>query len=102
LIQKEEMTCFSVAIGRNSSGFVGSTWLHMFEKSDVLQEKEAKISLKGLVKLLVMPKNADWSRKKSFLFFCLFIRYHNTREVATHKIRNTVTHGSGNRPRYRG
>ena len=46
MIQKEEMTCFSVAIGRNSSGFVGSTWLHMFEKSDVLQEKEAKISLK--------------------------------------------------------
>jgi len=93
---------FSVATGRNSSGFTDSTWLHMFEKTDVLQGKEAKSGLKGLVRLLVPPKNADWSRKKSFLFFCLFIRYHNTREVATHKIRNTVTHGSGNRPRYRG
>ena len=29
------------------------------------------------------------------LFISLFIRYHNTREVATHKIRNTVTHGEG-------
>ena len=38
-------------------------------------------------------KSAIMSQKKSFLFFCLFIRYHNTREVATHKIRNTVTHG---------
>ena len=29
------------------------------------------------------------------LFILLFIRYHNTREVATHKIRNTVTQGEG-------
>ena len=29
------------------------------------------------------------------LFISLFIRYHNTREVATHKIRNTVTQGEG-------
>ena len=29
------------------------------------------------------------------LFILLFIRYHNTREVATHKIRNTVTQREG-------
>ena len=29
------------------------------------------------------------------LFISLFIRYHNTREVATHRIRNTVTQGEG-------
>ena len=38
------------------------------------------------------------SRKKSFLFFSPSMCYHNTREVATHKIRNTVTHGYGYSP----
>lgn len=31
----------------------------------------------------------------SVLFVWSVIRYHNTREVATHKIRNTVTQGEG-------
>lgn len=35
---------------------------------------------------------------ETYLPKSLVSRYHNTREVATHKIRNTVTHGSGNRP----
>lgn len=29
------------------------------------------------------------------LFICILIRYHNAREVATHKIRNTVTQEEG-------
>ena len=32
------------------------------------------------------------NRTKFVLFICLSVRYHYTREVATHKIRNTVTH----------
>ena len=47
-------------------------------------------------------KRPDYLTKFAFfnwtlfvLFISLFIRYHNTCEVATHKIRNTVTQGEG-------
>lgn len=38
----------------------------------------------------------------SYLPKTRFCCYHNTREVATHKIRNTVTHGEGYSPPFPG
>ena len=45
--------------------------------------------------LIFKQKFATFSRALFVLFISLFIRYHNTREVSTHKIRNTVTQGEG-------
>ena len=42
--------------------------------------------------LILKQKFAIFNWTLFVLFISLFIRYHNTREVATHKIRNTVTH----------
>ena len=46
---------------------------------------------------MLIPKRkiATFNWTLFVLFILLFIRYHNTREVATHKIRNTVTQGEG-------
>ena len=46
---------------------------------------------------MLIPKRkfATFNWTLFVLFISLFIRYHNTREVATHKIRNTVTQGEG-------
>ena len=46
------------------------------------------------------PKRLKNSKKgyETYLPKSLVSRYHNTREVATHKIRNTVTHGKGYSP----
>ena len=35
-------------------------------------------------------ENAFFNRKKSFLFFCFAIRYHNTRQVATRQKHNNM------------
>ena len=45
--------------------------------------------------LIFKQKFATFNWTLFVLFISLFIRYHNTREVATHKIRNTVTQGEG-------
>ena len=45
--------------------------------------------------LILKQKFAIFNWTLFVLFISLFIRYHNTREVATHKIRNTVTQGEG-------
>ena len=46
---------------------------------------------------MLIPKRkiATFNWTLFVLFILLFIRYYNTREVATHKIRNTVTQGEG-------
>ena len=46
---------------------------------------------------MLIPKRkfATFNWTLFVLFISLFIRYHNTREVATHRIRNTVTQGEG-------
>ena len=60
-----------------------------------LQEKQAKIGVLRSNRPTDTAKNAIHSRKKFFLFIYHFFRYHNAREVATNKIRNTVTQEEG-------
>ena len=62
-----------------------STVLHNF--NSILQKQRNMLIFK--------QKFATFSWTLFVLFISLFIRYHNTREVATHKIRNTVTQGEG-------
>ena len=62
-----------------------STVLHNF--NSILQKQRNMLIFK--------QKFATFNWTLFVLFISLFIRYHNTREVATHKIRNTVTQGEG-------
>lgn len=62
-----------------------STVLHNF--NSILQKQRNMLIFK--------QKFATFSWTLFVLFISLFIRYHNTREVATHRIRNTVTQGEG-------
>ena len=62
-----------------------STVLHNF--NSILQKQRNMLIFK--------QKFAFFSWTLFVLFILLFIRYHNTREVATHRIRNTVTQGEG-------
>ena len=63
-------------------------------KSPVLHGREYKLQkLRNI--LIVKHKIATFNWTLFVLFISLQIRYHNTREVATHKIRNTVTQGEG-------
>ena len=45
--------------------------------------------------LIIKQKFATFNWTLFVLFILLLIRYHNTREAATHRIRNTVTQGEG-------
>lgn len=63
-------------------------------KSPVLHNFNSMLQKQRNV-LIFKRKIAAFSWTLFVLFILLFIRYHNTREVATHKIRNTVTQGEG-------
>ena len=63
-------------------------------KSPILHNFNSMLQKQGNM-LIFKQKFATFNRTLFVLFISLFIRYHNTREVATHKIRNTVTQGEG-------
>ena len=63
-------------------------------KSPILHNFNSMLQKQGNM-LIFKQKFATFNRTLFVLFILLLIRYHNTREVATHKIRNTVTQGEG-------
>ena len=63
-------------------------------KSPVLHDLNLMLQKQRNV-LIFKRKFATFNWTLFVLFISLFIRYYNTREVATHRIRNTVTQGEG-------